>query len=65
MDVLKSNQEMLLTILEVLLYDPLYIWTISEEQACKNQNIITSSLMTPSTSILMNYNNGKIMFYSS
>ncbi|XP_077289269.1 serine/threonine-protein kinase tefu [Arctopsyche grandis] len=50
MDVLKSNQEILLTILEVLLCDPLYIWTVNEEQNNKNQNSITSSLMTLSTS---------------
>jgi ataxia telangiectasia mutated family protein len=29
MSVLRQNQETILTILEVLLYDPLYAWTIS------------------------------------
>ena len=29
MEVMRNNQEALLTILEVLLYDPLYAWTIS------------------------------------
>jgi phosphatidylinositol kinase/protein kinase (PI-3 family) len=35
MTVLRESQEMLLTILQVLLYDPLYVWTISPE---RNQN---------------------------
>jgi ataxia telangiectasia mutated family protein len=29
MSVLRQNQETILTILEVLLYDPLYAWTVS------------------------------------
>lgn len=35
MEVLRENQETILTILQVLLYDPLYVWTISPE---RNQN---------------------------
>ena len=33
MEVMRQNQEALLTILQVLLYDPLYAWTISPEKA--------------------------------
>ncbi|XP_069700137.1 serine-protein kinase ATM isoform X2 [Periplaneta americana] len=33
MSVLRQNQETILTILEVLLYDPLYAWTISPAKA--------------------------------
>jgi len=33
MSVLRQNQETILTILEVLLYDPLYAWTISPRKA--------------------------------
>jgi ataxia telangiectasia mutated family protein len=31
--VLRQNQETILTILEVLLYDPLYAWTVSPSKA--------------------------------
>jgi ataxia telangiectasia mutated family protein len=33
MEVMRNNQESLLTILEVLLYDPLHVWTISPAKA--------------------------------
>ncbi|KAL4233543.1 hypothetical protein ACF0H5_008223 [Mactra antiquata] len=33
MEVMRNNQEALLTILEVLLYDPLHVWTISPAKA--------------------------------
>ena len=33
MEVMRNNQEALLTILEVLLYDPLYAWTILPAKA--------------------------------
>ncbi|KAJ9577912.1 hypothetical protein L9F63_025225 [Diploptera punctata] len=33
MSVLRQNQETIITILEVLLYDPLYAWTISPSKA--------------------------------
>ena len=33
MVVMHQNEEALLTILEVLLYDPLYAWTLSPEKA--------------------------------
>lgn len=33
MDVMRNNQEAVLTILEVLLYDPLHAWTISPAKA--------------------------------
>ena len=37
MAVLHANHEALLTILEVLLYDPLYAWTLSPEKAAQLQ----------------------------
>ena len=37
MEVMHQSQEALLTILQVLLYDPLYAWTISHEKAYKLQ----------------------------
>lgn len=44
LDVLKSNQETLITILEVLIYDPLYMWTINQEQAFKKQNNLIADI---------------------
>ncbi|XP_050307938.1 serine-protein kinase ATM isoform X2 [Anthonomus grandis grandis] len=37
MEVLRSNSQTILTILEVLLYDPLYFWTVSAAEANKRQ----------------------------
>ncbi|XP_066152379.1 serine-protein kinase ATM isoform X2 [Euwallacea fornicatus] len=37
MEVLRSNSQIILTILEVLLYDPLYFWTVSAAEAKKRQ----------------------------
>lgn len=37
MEVMHQSHEGLLTILQVLLYDPLYTWTISPEKAYKLQ----------------------------
>jgi len=37
MEVLRSESEALLTILEVLQYDPLYRWTISQNKLKKIQ----------------------------
>ncbi|XP_066254507.1 serine-protein kinase ATM isoform X2 [Euwallacea similis] len=37
MEVLRSNSQTILTILEVLLYDPLYFWTVSAAEAKKRQ----------------------------
>ncbi|XP_062590469.1 serine-protein kinase ATM-like isoform X2 [Saccostrea cucullata] len=39
MDVMHNNQEALLTILEVLLYDPLNNWTISPQKAAALQSL--------------------------
>ena len=41
MEVLHGSQEALLTILEVLLYDPLYNWTISPIKAYQLQQLKT------------------------
>lgn len=37
MEVLRANYQTILTILEVLLYDPLYDWTVSHAEANKRQ----------------------------
>lgn len=37
MSVLRSNQEIILTTLEVLLYDPLYSWAMTPEEAANFQ----------------------------
>lgn len=37
MQVLRQNAETVLTILEVLLYDPLYAWTITAAEAYSRQ----------------------------
>lgn len=37
MQVLRQNQETIITILEVLLYDPLYAWTITAAEAYSRQ----------------------------
>ena len=37
MEVMHQSHEAVLTILEVLLYDPLYVWTMSPQRACQLQ----------------------------
>lgn len=37
MSVLRKNQEKIITILEVLLYDPLYAWALTPKVAAKLQ----------------------------
>ena len=39
MEVMRSNYDVLVTIVEVLLYDPLYTWTLSPEKAALLQKI--------------------------
>lgn len=38
MEILRQNGQTITTILEVLLYDPLYVWTVSSSEANKRQN---------------------------
>ncbi|XP_018573379.1 serine-protein kinase ATM [Anoplophora glabripennis] len=37
MEVLRQNSQTIITILEVLLYDPLYVWTVTSAEANKRQ----------------------------
>jgi len=37
LEVLRNNAEIILTILEVLLYDPLYMWTLTADMMKKVQ----------------------------
>lgn len=39
MYVLRQNKATIITILEVLLYDPLYAWTLSNKKACDLQSV--------------------------
>ena len=41
--MLRASEEALLTILQVLLYDPLYAWTISPRKAYMLQQIRTAA----------------------
>lgn len=38
MSVLRQNQDVIVTVIEVLLYDPCYQWTLTEEKAAQLQN---------------------------
>lgn len=38
MSVLRQNQDVIVTVIEVLLYDPCYEWTLTEEKAAQLQN---------------------------
>jgi len=38
MDVMRRNKDIIVTLLEVLLYDPLYMWSISHRKAFSIQN---------------------------
>ena len=48
LEVLRQNQSTLLTILEVLLYDPLYVWTMSSEKVqrhqCNDNDVVMHSI---------------------
>lgn len=39
MEVLRQNKSTIITILEVLLYDPLHQWTLTSKEASKRQNV--------------------------
>lgn len=38
MEVLRQNKSTIITILEVLLYDPLHMWTLTQKEASKRQD---------------------------
>lgn len=38
MFVLRQNQDVIVTVVEVLLYDPRYEWTLTEKKAAQLQN---------------------------
>lgn len=42
MSVLRQNQDVIVTVVEVLLYDPCYEWTLTEKKAAQLQNQATS-----------------------
>lgn len=50
MSVLRKNQEKILTILEVLLYDPLYAWTVTPKKAASRQRETSSRASVSSDS---------------
>lgn len=45
MDLMRSSQEAIVTILEVLLYDPLYAWNLTPLKACTLQRKCDESAM--------------------
>ena len=53
LEILRQNSDIILTILEVLLYDPLYNWTLTEDTKQKVQPS-TSINTTKATIILEN-----------
>lgn len=62
MAVLRKNQEIILTILEVLLYDPLYAWTVTPRVLAtyqENRGAANSSASIASTSESVNDSNMK------
>lgn len=64
MEVMHQNQESLLTILQVLLYDPLYTWTISPLKAYSlqqdRQQADTSDLNATGDLMDDDNNNGRV-----
>lgn len=40
MEVLRHNKTTIITILEVLLYDPLYAWALTSKKVNKRQSVI-------------------------
>lgn len=38
MSVLRHNQDVIVTVIEVLLYDPCYQWALTEEKAAQLQD---------------------------
>ena len=58
LEVLRQNQESVLTILQVLLYDPLYAWTMSPQKAYMLQHARAEpdmSEMNTTTGDLLDY----------
>jgi len=64
MEVLRGSQEAVLTILEVLLYDPLHAWTISPAKAYNLQHRRDRAANSGDTVDLNTTTNGDIMDYA-
>lgn len=45
MEVLRQNKKTIVTILEVLLHDPLYSWTLTNRQISRRQNVEAVNLV--------------------
>ncbi|KAI5755669.1 hypothetical protein M8J77_018796 [Diaphorina citri] len=54
LSVLRENSETLLTILEVLLYDPLYTWTLTPSKAAERQKVTNSKNVNTETNVPVN-----------
>ena len=48
LDVLRNNSHIIMTILEVLLYDPLYMWTLTADRVKKVQPTDSNKPKRPS-----------------
>lgn len=51
MAVLRRNQEKILTILEVLLYDPLYAWSLTPKMVARRQKVMKNSSRASTSSV--------------
>jgi len=43
MAMLRDQRQIIITLLQVLLYDPLFTWAITPEKACKMQSDVVNS----------------------
>jgi len=43
MTMLRDQRQIIITLLQVLLYDPLFTWAITPEKACKMQSEVVNS----------------------
>lgn len=50
MKILRQNSQTIITILEVLLYDPLYAWTVTSAEANRRQTDDDNDFMQLSSS---------------
>lgn len=64
MEVMRKQQDSILTLLEVLLYDPLYVWTMTPQKAAAVQQKRTLSKRRDSTASEVVQYEGKTVRFS-
>lgn len=57
LEVLRNNSEIILTILEVLLYDPLYMWTLTQDRMRKVQPTDSNKSLNKTAGSVFNVGN--------